>query len=265
MRRFRAGAGAFRLAGRDRAVPAGAAVAVGRTDTAGPLFLRLDRQSRPPLTPAAPRLAGSPTGGELHVGLFGPAVGTHLVGGAQEQLTASIAGAVMSYVLVPQERTTRLLLKIVLPRGRIVAPLVSVGDLVMARRQLLNLKRLAEQSGRTSPYSPGASGPEHDRPGGECAGGAGRGCRETSRRPGIGNGVRGDRVHLATSRTVDGRPHGLAGRGRPAGHGGTLGTPDRDDDVTVRGHVRRRGRIRGAGDLRRLGLGRGDGSGRVGS
>jgi len=55
-------------------------------------------------------------------------------------------GAVMSYVLVPAGDSTRLLLKIVVARGRWLAPLLSVGDLVMARRQLLNLKRLAEQS-----------------------------------------------------------------------------------------------------------------------
>ena len=62
-----------------------------------------------------------------------------------EQLTARIVGAVMSYVLVPQDDATRLLLKVVAARGRLVAPLLSVGDLVMARRQLLNLKRLAER------------------------------------------------------------------------------------------------------------------------
>ena len=50
----------------------------------------------------------------------------------------------MSYVLVPQGEGTRLLLKIVTDAGRLTAPLLSVGDLVMARRQLLNLKRLAE-------------------------------------------------------------------------------------------------------------------------
>ncbi|GAA2056559.1 SRPBCC family protein [Williamsia deligens] len=60
-----------------------------------------------------------------------------------EQLTGEIAGAVMSYVLMPQGDSTRLLLKIVMGRGRLIAPLVSVGDLVMARRQLLNLQRLA--------------------------------------------------------------------------------------------------------------------------
>ncbi|WP_308817743.1 polyketide cyclase [Pseudonocardia alni] len=65
-------------------------------------------------------------------------------------LTGSVLGAVMSYVLAPQEAdTTRLLLKVVMGGTRALAPLVSVGDLVMARRQLLNLGRLAE--GRSRP------------------------------------------------------------------------------------------------------------------
>ncbi|WP_337827016.1 hypothetical protein [Pseudonocardia sp. UM4_GMWB1] len=60
------------------------------------------------------------------------------------QLTGSVLGAVMSYVLAPQGAdTTRLLLKVVMGGTRALAPLVSVGDLVMARRQLLNLGRLA--------------------------------------------------------------------------------------------------------------------------
>jgi hypothetical protein len=63
-----------------------------------------------------------------------------------EQLTARIAGVVISYLLVPQRDVTRLLMKLVTDRGRWVAPLLSAGDLVMARRQLLNLKRLAEQA-----------------------------------------------------------------------------------------------------------------------
>jgi hypothetical protein len=66
-----------------------------------------------------------------------------------EQLTARIMGAVMSYVLVPAGPTTRLLLKVVTSRGRLIAPFVSVGDLVMARRQLLNLARLAERTAVT--------------------------------------------------------------------------------------------------------------------
>jgi len=61
-----------------------------------------------------------------------------------EQLTAQIAGVVMSYLLVPDGSDTRLLLKIVTGRWRAVAPLLSVGGLIMARRQLLNLARLAE-------------------------------------------------------------------------------------------------------------------------
>jgi hypothetical protein len=66
-----------------------------------------------------------------------------------EQLTARMTGAFMSYVLSPQEDgTTRLLLKVVMRTNRWTALGVCLGDLVMARRQLLNLKRLAEQSGR---------------------------------------------------------------------------------------------------------------------
>ncbi len=60
------------------------------------------------------------------------------------QLTGEIMGACMSYVLVPDGQTTRLLLKIVTAMSRWLAPGLSVGDLIMARRQLLNLKRLAE-------------------------------------------------------------------------------------------------------------------------
>ena len=64
----------------------------------------------------------------------------------QVQLTAQIIGAHMSYRLTPiNDRTTRLILKVVSPQSfRLVAALLSLGDLVMARRQLLNLKRLAE-------------------------------------------------------------------------------------------------------------------------
>jgi hypothetical protein len=63
-----------------------------------------------------------------------------------KQLTAAIMGAFMSYVLVPDDHdTARLLLKVTMRTNRWAALMLSVGDLIMARRQLLNLKRLAEQ------------------------------------------------------------------------------------------------------------------------
>jgi hypothetical protein len=68
------------------------------------------------------------------------------------QLTGHIMGAFMSYVLVPQGRdTTRLLLKVVMQTSRWAAQALSVGDLIMARRQLLNLKQLAERHHRSTP------------------------------------------------------------------------------------------------------------------
>ncbi|MBB4742564.1 hypothetical protein BJY16_006023 [Actinoplanes octamycinicus] len=60
-------------------------------------------------------------------------------------LTARIMGAVMSYVVVPQpDSSARLLLKVVMRVPRPVGLALCVGDLVMARRQLLTFKRLAE-------------------------------------------------------------------------------------------------------------------------
>jgi hypothetical protein len=59
-------------------------------------------------------------------------------------LTGTVMGAFMSYVLVRQDHATRLLLKVVMRTSRWTVPALSVGDLIMARRQLLNFKRLAE-------------------------------------------------------------------------------------------------------------------------
>ncbi|MBM6401555.1 SRPBCC family protein [Phycicoccus sonneratiae] len=79
------------------------------------------------------RAAGHPTGEVLAVD-------------EGRELTGRILGALMSYRLDPQPGGgSRLLLKLVMARGRLLAPLVSVGDLVMARRQLLTLKELAER------------------------------------------------------------------------------------------------------------------------
>jgi hypothetical protein len=63
-----------------------------------------------------------------------------------EQLTGEIIGACISYVLVREGQFTRLLMKIITTMSRWLTPWLSVGDLVMARRQLLNLKRLAEMT-----------------------------------------------------------------------------------------------------------------------
>jgi len=63
-----------------------------------------------------------------------------------EHLTGRILGATMSYVLVPVGPFTRLLLKVVTSRGRWTAPVLSAGDFVMARRQLMNLARLSERT-----------------------------------------------------------------------------------------------------------------------
>ena len=62
------------------------------------------------------------------------------------RLTGSIMGAVVSYVVVPkQPDVTRLLLKVVMRTGRWAAAGLCVGDLIMARRQLVNFKHLAER------------------------------------------------------------------------------------------------------------------------
>ena len=63
-----------------------------------------------------------------------------------KQLTGTIMGAFMSYVLVPHEDgVTRLLLKVVLRTTRWTALGLCIGDLIMARRQLLNIKQLVER------------------------------------------------------------------------------------------------------------------------
>ncbi len=63
-----------------------------------------------------------------------------------EELTGELSGVLMSYVLAPEGHTTRLLLKLAMPATRVLAPLITVGDLFMARRQLLNFAALAECS-----------------------------------------------------------------------------------------------------------------------
>ena len=91
-----------------------------------------------------------PVVGERFTSAFGgrPA-GRVLATSAGEHLTGQIMGTVMSYVLVPDGARTRLLLKLLARERHPLSPLLSLGDLIMARRQLLNLARLAEQNART--------------------------------------------------------------------------------------------------------------------
>ena len=86
-----------------------------------------------------------PKPGDSFTRAGGKSLGRILSVDRPHQLTARIAGTVISYVLVATgTASTRLLMKIVADLPRPLAPLLSVGDLVMARRQLLNWKRLAE-------------------------------------------------------------------------------------------------------------------------
>ena len=97
------------------------------------------------------QLAGlpEPRAGEHFTTVGGRALGRIVSVEPGTQLTGIIMGAYMSYVLVPADRgTTRLLLKVVMETSRLRALGLTLGDLVMARRQLLNLKRLAERQHR---------------------------------------------------------------------------------------------------------------------
>lgn len=95
-----------------------------------------------------------PVPGDPFTATGGRSIGEVLSVVPGEHLTAAVLGAVMSYVLVPDGPRTRLLLKVVMARHRLLAPLVSVGDLVMARRQLLTLAALAEQDHRSTGRQP---------------------------------------------------------------------------------------------------------------
>ena len=93
-------------------------------------------------------LAGlpEPRAGDRFTAVGGRPLGRIVSVDPGRQLTGTIMGAFMSYVLVPEDhRTTRLLLKLVTQTARWKAPALCVGDLIMARRQLLNLKQLTER------------------------------------------------------------------------------------------------------------------------
>jgi hypothetical protein len=97
-------------------------------------------------SPRELRSLPEPVVGERFTTAAGRELGRILSVDPGRQLTATIMGAFMSYVLVPQdEDKTRLLLKVAMRSSRWTAPVISVGDLIMARRQLLNFKHLAER------------------------------------------------------------------------------------------------------------------------
>ncbi len=85
-----------------------------------------------------------PQVGDPFTATAGRPVGTVVAVEPGVHLTGTIAGVHMSYLLVEEEQTTRLLLKLAARNGRVLGPLVAVGDLVMARKQLITLKELAE-------------------------------------------------------------------------------------------------------------------------
>jgi hypothetical protein len=120
-------------------------MAMGGTDEACAVLLRLDRQPGPPFTPGTGG-PPEPRVGERFTTAGGRELGRIISVDRRTQLTGTIMGAFMSYVLVPGDHcTTRLLLKVVMQTARWKAPALSVGDLIMARRQLLNLKQLTER------------------------------------------------------------------------------------------------------------------------
>jgi hypothetical protein len=93
-----------------------------------------------------------PRVGDRFTSVGGRAVGRIVSVDPGTQLTGTIMGAFMSYVLVPQEQdVTRLLLKVVMRTTRWAAFGLCIGDLIMARRQLLNFKQLAERACLTRP------------------------------------------------------------------------------------------------------------------
>jgi hypothetical protein len=92
-----------------------------------------------------------PRTGQRFTTAFGGRPAGHILSAEPSmQLTGTIMGTVMSYVLVPAEDgTTRLLLKLVAARrNAALTPLSCLGDLLMARKQLRTLARLAERAPR---------------------------------------------------------------------------------------------------------------------
>jgi hypothetical protein len=96
-------------------------------------------------SPRRLREAPPPVAGEHFTSVGNRPRGRLLAIAPEVHYTGRILGAVLSYVLVPiGDGSTRLLLKLVARGYGPLGPAAVLGDLPMARRQLLNLKRLAE-------------------------------------------------------------------------------------------------------------------------
>lgn len=107
----------------------------------------IDNLGRP--SPPELRNLCDPRPGDAFTAAAGRPLGRIICLESGVHLTARIIGATLTYQLIPAAtNTTRLILKIVLPGPRPAAQLLCLGDLVMARRQLLNFKRLTEADSR---------------------------------------------------------------------------------------------------------------------
>lgn len=89
-----------------------------------------------------------PAPGDPFTACAGRAVGRVSAVDPGVELTGTILASHLSYRVRPTPDGSRLTMKIVMAGPRWAAPLVSAGDLVMARRQLLTLGRLAEDDAR---------------------------------------------------------------------------------------------------------------------
>lgn len=101
-------------------------------------------------SPGERRDLPEPRVGDAFTRAFGRDQGRVVAVEPGEHLTATIMGAHMSYVVVPAGERTRLLLKVVAETRPWLAPAISLGDLVMARKQLLRLRSLAEADARAA-------------------------------------------------------------------------------------------------------------------
>jgi hypothetical protein len=96
-------------------------------------------------SPSGLRGLDDPSSGDPFTAVGGRPTGEVLAVEHGVHLTARIMGAVMTYRLTPVDgQTTRLVLKIVASPPRGLRTGLCLGDLVMARRQLLRFKALAE-------------------------------------------------------------------------------------------------------------------------